>query len=63
MFYNPDANKLKKTDLIKRRITGLTSYYEFPDKTKYPELLPINKMYRGIINISWNGSHYESLKN
>ena len=42
MFYNPDANKLKKTDLIKRRITGLTSYYEFPDKTKYPELLPKN---------------------
>ena len=27
------------------------------------EFLPINKMYRGIINISWNGSHYESLKN
>ena len=42
MFYNPDLNKLKKTDLIKRRIVGLTSYYEFPDKTKYPELLPIN---------------------
>ena len=44
MFYNADANKLKKSDLIKRRITGLTSYYEFPDKTKYPELLPINKI-------------------
>ena len=43
MFYNADLNKLKKTDLIKRRIAGLTSYYEFPDKTKYPELiLPIN---------------------
>ena len=42
MFYNEEANKLKKVDLIRRRITGLTSYYEYPDKTKYPELLPIN---------------------
>ena len=42
MFYNPELNKLKKTDLIKRRIAGLTSYYEFPDKTKYPEQLPTN---------------------
>ena len=42
MFYNPELNKLKQIDLIKRRIVGLTSYYEFPDTTKYPELLPIN---------------------
>ena len=42
VFYNQDLNKLKKTDLIKRRIVGLTSYYEYPDKTKYPDLLPIN---------------------
>jgi superfamily II DNA or RNA helicase len=42
VFYNADINKLKKIDLIKRRIVGLTSYYEFPDKTKYPEQLPIN---------------------
>ena len=42
MFYNPELNKLKKIDLIKRRIAGLTSYYEFPDKTKYPEQLPTN---------------------
>ena len=44
MFYNAEANKLKKTDLIKRRIAGLTSYYEFPDKTKYPELIAVNKV-------------------
>ena len=44
MFYNPELNKLKKIDLIKRRIVGLTSYYEFPDKTKYPLLLPINNV-------------------
>jgi len=42
MFYNSELNKLKKIDLIKRRIAGLTSYYEFPDKTKYPEQLPTN---------------------
>ena len=44
IFYNAEANKLKKTDLIKRRIAGLTSYYEYPDKTKYPDLLAINKV-------------------
>ena len=44
MFYNIELNKLKKTDLIKRRIAGLTSYYEYPDKALYPELLPINKL-------------------
>ena len=33
------------------------------DTNNIIEFLPINKMYRGIINISWNGSHYESLKN
>ena len=44
-FYNPELNKLKKIDLIKRRIAGLTSYYEYPDKTKYPDLLPINKVF------------------
>lgn len=42
-FYNPDLNKLKRIDLIKRRIAGLTSYYEYQDKTKYPKLLPINR--------------------
>jgi hypothetical protein len=41
-FYNPDLNKLKHIDLIKRRIAGLTSYYEYQDKSKYPKLLPIN---------------------
>lgn len=44
MFYNPETNKLKNTDLIKRRIVGLTSYYEYPDKSTYPELLSINKV-------------------
>ena len=43
-FYNEELNKLKKIDLIKRRISGLTSYYEFPDKTKYPELVAINRI-------------------
>lgn len=40
-FYNPDLNKLKRIDLIKRRIAGLTSYYEYQDTSQYPKLLPI----------------------
>ena len=42
MFYNQELNKLKKVDLIKRRIAGLTSFYEFPNKATYPVQLPIN---------------------
>jgi hypothetical protein len=38
LFYNVELNKIKKTDLIKRRIAGLTSYYQYQDKTKFPEL-------------------------
>lgn len=42
LFYNRELNKLKRLDLIKRRIAGLTSYYEYQDKTNYPKLLPLN---------------------
>jgi len=42
LFYNKELNKLKHIDLIKRRIVGLTSYYEYKDTTNYPKLLPIN---------------------
>ena len=38
MFYNSDLNKLKKSDILKKRIAGLTSYYEKIDKTKFPKL-------------------------
>lgn len=36
LFYNPELNKLKKPELLKKRIAGLTSYYDFKD----PELFP-----------------------
>jgi len=41
-FYNPEINKLKNIDLIKRRIAGLTSYFEYQDPKAFPELLPLN---------------------
>lgn len=44
LFYNVELNKIKKTDLIKRRIAGLTSFYKYQDKTKFPELLSVNKV-------------------
>ena len=43
-FYNPELNKLKNIDLIKRRIVGLTSYYDYQNKDDYPQLLAINKV-------------------
>ena len=44
LFYNPELNKLKRIDLIKRRIAGLTSYYEYQDPTQFPDLVAINKV-------------------
>jgi superfamily II DNA or RNA helicase len=42
LFYNRELNKIKRLDLIKKRIVGLTSYYEYQDKRDYPALKPIN---------------------
>lgn len=56
-FYNPELNKLKRIDLIKRRITGLTSYYGYQDKQLYPELLPIN--YISVPMSEYQFSNYE----
>jgi superfamily II DNA or RNA helicase len=44
LFYNPELNKLKRIDLIKRRIAGLTSYYEYQEPSQYPDLVAINKV-------------------
>ena len=44
LFYNPELNKLKRIDLIKRRIAGLTTYYEYQDPSQYPDLVAINKV-------------------
>lgn len=42
LFYNRELNKIKRIDLIKKRIVGLTSYYEYQDQSNYPQLKPIN---------------------
>lgn len=44
IFYNRELNRIKKSDVIKRRIAGLTSYYEYKDTEKYPRLIGINKL-------------------
>jgi superfamily II DNA or RNA helicase len=38
MFHNPELNKLKKTELFKKRIAGLTSYYKYQDQSLFPEV-------------------------
>jgi superfamily II DNA or RNA helicase len=38
VFYNPEINKLKKTELFKKRIAGLTSYYDYKDDKRFPTL-------------------------
>lgn len=44
IFYNRELNRIKKPDVIKRRIAGLTSYYEYKDTVKYPTLVGVNKL-------------------
>jgi len=59
-FYNPEINKLKNLELIKRRIVGLTSYYGYKDKTLYPELISTN--IESIPMSSYQLSKYEKYR-
>jgi len=38
LFYNPELNKLKKPELLKKRIAGLTSYYDYKDPELFPQV-------------------------
>ena len=38
LFYNRDMNKLKKTDVIKKRIMGMLSFYDPPVQSLMPEV-------------------------
>jgi len=42
LFYNPDLNRMKNTDVFKKRIVGLSSFYDHKDISEYPALKPIN---------------------
>ena len=43
LFFNPELNKIKNKEIIRKRISGLTSYYDIVhDKSVYPELKGIN---------------------
>lgn len=42
LFYNSDLNKMKKTDLFKRRIAGLTSYFGYLDPKLFPKVIGPN---------------------
>lgn len=37
-FYNPELNKIKKPDVLKKRIAGLLSFYDYKDPNAFPEL-------------------------
>ena len=43
-FVNMDLNKLKKEALLKKRISGLTSFYDFKDPTRFPKLLSVENV-------------------
>ena len=43
-FVNLELNKLKKEALLKKRISGLTSFYDFKDPARFPQLLSIENV-------------------
>ena len=61
MFHNPELNKLKKTELFKKRIAGLVSFYKFQRSDLFPELLGIN-IERIPLN-SYQLNSYEKYRN
>ena len=43
LFFNPELNKIKNKEIIRKRISGLTSYYDkLHDKSVFPELKAVN---------------------
>lgn len=42
VFYNPDLNRMRNSEVFKKRIAGLTSYYDLKADNEYPALKPIN---------------------
>ena len=45
LFYNRDLNRLKKTDIIRHRIMGLSSFYDPAVTTLMPEVTKIEKVF------------------
>jgi hypothetical protein len=45
LFYNRDMNRLKKTDVIKKRIMGMLSFYDPPVQSLMPEVTKIEKVF------------------
>ena len=42
IFYSYESNKIKKVDVLRKRIVGLTSFYEKIDESKFPTIKAIN---------------------
>lgn len=42
VFFNPDLNRMRNTEVFKKRIAGLTSYYDLKADSEYPTLKPVN---------------------
>uniref|UniRef100_A0A6C0EC36 Helicase C-terminal domain-containing protein n=1 Tax=viral metagenome TaxID=1070528 RepID=A0A6C0EC36_9ZZZZ len=61
LFYNRDLNRLKKTDIIRNRIMGLTSFYDPAVKNLMPEVTKVEKVF---VEMSDLQSHqYQTMRN
>ena len=62
LFYNRELNKITKQDLFKKRIAGLTSFYEYKDPTLFPELKPKEPIMVMVPTSEYQLKMYEKLR-
>jgi len=61
LFYNRELNKLRKIDVIKKRIMGLSSFYDPVDKSLMPEI--IKKEIVSVPMSEYQSAQYQEVRN
>ncbi len=61
LFYNRDMNRLKKTDVIKKRIMGMLSFYDPPVQSLMPEVTKIERVFAEMSDLQ--AKQYQKARN
>lgn len=61
LFYNRDMNRLKKTDVLKKRIVGMLSFYDPPVQSLMPEVTKIERVFAEMSNLQ--AKQYQKARN
>jgi hypothetical protein len=61
LFYDRTLNRLKKTDIIKKRIMGMLSFYDPPVQSLMPEVKKIEKVFTEFSDLQ--AKQYQKVRN